>query len=80
MERRRLKDSKWKKLFFALLVINAIILIVLFIFISMPADDEDYSAITENSDSYVPFNIKANKEDLNRVINHYLEKKDSQGQ
>ncbi|WP_370223876.1 YpmS family protein [Cytobacillus sp.] len=69
-----MKDSKWKKLFFALLVINAFILIVLFIFISMPADDEDYTVITENSDNYVPFNIKANKEDLNRVINHYLEK------
>ncbi|MBN8200148.1 YpmS family protein [Bacillus sp. NTK034] len=69
-----MKDSKWKKLFFALLVINAFILIVLFIFISMPADDEDYTVITENSDKYVPFNIKANKEDLNRVINHYLEK------
>jgi uncharacterized protein YpmS len=69
-----LKDRKWKTLFFALLAINALVLAVLFIFISMPADDEDYTAVTENSDNYVPFNIKANKEDLNRVINHYLEK------
>ncbi|MEK3853525.1 YpmS family protein [Cytobacillus sp. FSL H8-0458] len=69
-----MKDRKWKKLFFALLAINALIAAVLFIIISMPADDEDYTAVTENSDNYVPFKIKANKEDLNRVINHYLEK------
>lgn len=63
-----------EKAVFALLAINALIAAVLFIIISMPADDEDYTAVTENSDNYVPFKIKANKEDLNRVINHYLEK------
>ncbi|KAF0818666.1 MULTISPECIES: YpmS family protein [unclassified Cytobacillus] len=69
-----MKDRKWKKLFIGLLAINALVLAALFIIISMPADDEDYTAVTLNSDNYVPFNIKANKEDLNRVINHYLEK------
>ncbi|MBT2690257.1 YpmS family protein [Bacillus sp. ISL-47] len=69
-----MKDNKWKNLFFVLLAINAFIIIFLLIFISLPAEDEEYIANKVNESNYVPFNIQANKEDLNRVINHYLEK------
>ncbi|GLB61187.1 YpmS family protein [Bacillus sp. NCCP-133] len=69
-----MKDNKWKKLFFTLLAINAIILIILLIFISLPAEDEEYIAGNLKEENYVPFHIQANKEDLNRVINHYLKK------
>ncbi|WP_026583591.1 YpmS family protein [Bacillus sp. J33] len=69
-----MKGNKWKRLFFILMAINAIILVFLLILISLPAKDQDYIAENMNEDNYVPFSIQANKEDLNRVINHYLEK------
>lgn len=69
-----MKGNKWKRLFFILMAINAIILVFLLILISLPAKDQDYIAENMNEDNYVPFSIQTNKEDLNRVINHYLEK------
>lgn len=69
-----MKGNKWKSLFFILMAINAIILVFLLILISLPAKDQDYIAENMNEDNYVPFSIQTNKEDLNRVINHYLEK------
>lgn len=69
-----MKGSKWKKLFFLLLAIHALFLILLLVFISLPAEDEEYIADDVNEENYVPFNIQANKQDLTKVINHYLKK------
>jgi len=66
-------EKKWKSLFFLLLGINALIVITLFIMINLPNDDEDYISTKIKTEDYVPFEIKTNKQDLNQLINHYLD-------
>ena len=63
----------WKRLFFLLAGVNLAVIIFVWILISIPIDDSktpDQKTAVQNG---VDFQIKTNKEDLNRVINHYLE-------
>ncbi|MBU8878939.1 YpmS family protein [Bacillus sp. FJAT-29790] len=68
-----MKDQKWKKLFFLLLGINVLIVLLLLILVKLPAADGEYISRHLKSDDYVPFQIQTNKQDLNQVINHYIE-------
>lgn len=69
-----MKDQKWKMLFFLLLSIIVIFILVIFILLKTPATEEKYTAENLNRDDYVPFKIQTDKQDLNKVINHYLQK------
>ncbi|KOP83114.1 YpmS family protein [Cytobacillus solani] len=69
-----MKDQKWKKLFFLLLSLIVIFILVIFILLKTPATEENYIAENLNTDDYVPFKIQTDKQDLNKVINHYLKK------
>lgn len=68
-----MKVQKWRKLFFLLLGINILAMIILFILVNLQTVDDEYIAKNIKSDHYVPFKIQTNKQDLNQVINHYLE-------
>ncbi|MED3553503.1 YpmS family protein [Cytobacillus praedii] len=69
-----MKGQKWKMLFFLLLSIIVIFILVIFILLKTPATEEKYIAENLNTDDYVPFKIQTDKQDLNKVINHYLQK------
>ncbi|MBP2241241.1 uncharacterized protein YpmS [Cytobacillus eiseniae] len=69
-----MKDNKWKKLFFLLIGILAALFILLLILINIPAEEEEYVQDYIKTENYVPFKIQTDKQDLNQLINHYLEK------
>lgn len=64
----------WKKAFFLLLGVNLLIVIFVFSLMIIPANDHGIPKVIEPNGKYVPFRIKTNKEDLNRLINYYLKK------
>jgi uncharacterized protein YpmS len=66
--------NKWKRLFFLLLGINIAVFAVIFTLISLPSDDDKPEMGRVDDGEDVKFVIHTNKEDLNKVINHYLEK------
>ena len=63
----------WKSLFFTLLAVNLVIAGVLFYWATRPIKDtESLERLNENKEMVsIPFT--SNKEDLNRVINHYID-------
>lgn len=64
--------SKWKTLFFVLLSLNIIVCVFIYAFITVPV--EKNSANKEDMPiEGAPFKIEINKQDLNHVINHYLQ-------
>jgi len=69
-----LRNKLWRNLFITLLGINMLIIIGLWVMAGLPVEEESYSAPKADLDSYVPFKIQTNKQDLNQVINHYLDK------
>jgi uncharacterized protein YpmS len=65
--------NKWKIGFFVLVSLIALFLIILYLLISAPVDDSENKSVKTNPASNdVAFDVKTNKRDLNRVINHYL--------
>jgi uncharacterized protein YpmS len=65
----------WKRLFFLLLGINIafVLLIILLFVLLIKSPSEDIKAPeTEMVQNDVRFTIQTNKQDLNRLINHYL--------
>lgn len=75
---RKLKKHRWKRMFILLLGVNITIVLGIVIFITIVLNsgkDETKlpdSAIMEQND--VLFPVQTNKKDLNRIIDHYLEK------
>ena len=63
----------WKILFFTLLAVNLVFAGILFYWMSRPIEDTaSLDRLNQNKDMVsIPFS--SNKEDLNRVINHYIE-------
>ncbi|CAM3898491.1 YpmS family protein [Mesobacillus zeae] len=72
--------NKWKISFFVLLGIVALTLGVLFFMITAPADDMAYrqGQLDEKKES-VKLQVKTNKSDMNKVLNHYLEEESKAG-
>lgn len=71
-----MKKHHWKRLFFLLLGINIAVLLFLFVFLAimLESPSEEIKIPKQNIvQNDVFFQIKTNKQDLNRVINHYLE-------
>ncbi len=69
-----MKD-KWKKLFLILAGLNVVVIAIILILISLPSKDHPVKNKGFSAES-VPFKIQTNKQDLNRVINHYLQEQE----
>jgi uncharacterized protein YpmS len=74
-----MKWKNWKTLFFLLLGINLLILVILFITVLSPESNRNIKIQNKEYEGYVPFLIQSEKENLNEVINHYIEKEASGG-
>jgi uncharacterized protein YpmS len=64
--------NKWKIGFLLLLGINLLIMIVMLSLVMVPADGPQTSKIEPPMGEHVSFHVKSNKNDLNKLINHYL--------
>jgi uncharacterized protein YpmS len=72
-----LKGFNWKRLFILLLGLNVTLGFLLFTFVLMIVNDAGNETKIPTNDpkqKQVALQIKTNKQDLNRVINHYLDK------
>lgn len=66
--------NKWKFGFFLLLGLNTIIVLSILLLINLPAyDKKETTELQQTAQSDVKFQVNANKADLNRMINHYIE-------
>lgn len=74
-----LQKNNWKKWFFLLLSINIGIIIILFISITIPIKDKMIKYNGNELQGHAPFLINAQKENLNKVINHYIKKEAAGG-
>ena len=71
------KENKWKLLFIGLLTANIVAACILFYWITIPIKDEkSLSKLNDNKDKVeIPFT--SNKDDLNRIINYYIEEENT---
>ncbi|MBW3113217.1 MULTISPECIES: YpmS family protein [Bacillaceae] len=71
--------NKWKVGFFVLLgtVLLGFVIIVSMIF--MPIKDDALPENNENEDQQVGFNVETNKDDLNLIIEHYIQEEGMRG-
>ena len=70
-------DNKWKGLFFGLLAINLIAAFILIYWATRPIKDEESLKKLATNDEKVEIPFTSNKEDLNRIINYYIEEESS---
>ena len=71
-----MKGFNWKRLFILLLGLNVALVFLLFTFFLFMINDtgnETKIPTIDPTEKQVALQIKTNKQDLNRVINHYLE-------
>ncbi|MDR6122710.1 uncharacterized protein YpmS [Bacillus sp. SLBN-46] len=64
--------NKWKIGFLLLLGLNLLIAIIMLSLIMMPTSNKERSKQKDLKEDHVSFHVKSNKNDLNRLINHYL--------
>ena len=66
--------NKWKMGFFILLGLVAAAIIFLYILIAVPAEESKMEPIENKPNpNDVAFEVKTNKRDLNKLINHYIQ-------
>ncbi|MEH7332265.1 YpmS family protein [Neobacillus drentensis] len=65
--------NKWKIGFLLLLGINLLCVIIVLSLIMIPPDDKENGKLKGPNGDYVSFEVNSNKNDLNRLINHYLQ-------
>ena len=63
----------WKSLFFVLLAVNLVFAGVVFYWMTRPIKDMESLEELNRNKEMVSIPFSSNKEDLNRVINHYIE-------
>jgi uncharacterized protein YpmS len=66
--------NKWKTGFLLLVGLNLLIAIIFLFLIMIPSVEKGKIQLTEPTDDNVSFQVKSNKNDLNRLINQYLKK------
>lgn len=70
--------KKWKLAFYLLLCLNVVLLGLGIVLVKSPIEDTKVKQIKEPNGDSVSFHVASNKNDLNRLINHYLEKEVSE--
>ena len=71
-----MKGFNWKRLFILLLGLNVALVFLLFTFFLFMINDtgnETKIPTIDSTEKQVALQIKTNKQDLNRIINHYLD-------
>lgn len=71
--------NRWKAAFITLISLIVVFIIVIGYLILAPTEKGTIPKTTINSDKYVHFSIRTNKDDLNKLINHYIEKEGLNG-
>ncbi|MBS4176643.1 YpmS family protein [Lederbergia citrea] len=71
--------NTWKILFIALLTINILIVVSLGTLLFLASDQERVPESNPNSKTVSEFFIRTEKDDLNKLINHYIEKEGLNG-
>jgi uncharacterized protein YpmS len=66
--------NKWKRRFLLLLGLNLLIVIILSVLVMVPSRDNGKIELNDPNNKNVSFQVKSNKNDLNRLINQYLKK------
>ena len=66
--------NKWKLGFFVLVGIDLIIVVIIAFMLLTPASNHNLSNVKVPAGDYVPFSVQSNKEDLNKLVNYYLNK------
>ncbi|MCU9613631.1 YpmS family protein [Caldibacillus lycopersici] len=67
----------WKLAFFCLVGINILVFVLLFILMVLPTSDGIIPNKQELTTENVSLNIQSSKADLNRLINYYIEKEET---
>ncbi|CEG27541.1 YpmS family protein [Bacillus sp. B-jedd] len=70
--------NRWKAAFFILLGVVVAALATLIILAAIPPDGSKQKRIGVKEDGRVAFNIRTNKDDVNKLVNYYLEKEVSE--
>ncbi|GHH98298.1 YpmS family protein [Neobacillus kokaensis] len=65
--------NKWKIGFLVLLGINLLFAIIIYSLITKSYEDVEQKFAKRQAGEHVSFHVKSNKDDLNKLINHYLE-------
>lgn len=65
--------NKWKTLFLILLAINLLVIVTLVVIINIPSFQDERRQDKDYHGEMVHFKIQSNKNDLNKIINHYIE-------
>lgn len=65
--------NKWKIGFLVLLGINLLFAVIILSLVMFPSEGPQTSKLTGPISDHVSFHVKSNKNDLNKLINHYLE-------
>lgn len=78
MGNKRMKNNKWKFLFFALLAVNLLAFSIVFFLAVTPAEDDKIKPGTSREED-IQFEVNTNKKDLNKLINQYIEKEGFSG-
>src|SRR5690606_24571834 len=71
--------NKWKLLFLTLLSINILVLLALSMMLFIAADQDPIPKTNISTDNMSEFLIQTKKQDLNQLINHYIEKEGLDG-
>lgn len=66
-------NNKWKNLFFLLLSFNLVFILSILILVNIPAQDEAIPEENEEMNEDVQLQVNATKQELNKMINHYME-------
>ena len=65
--------NKWKIGFLVLLGINLLFAVIILSLVMFPSEGPQTSKLTGSIGDHVSFHVKSNKNDLNKLINHYLQ-------
>ncbi len=72
--------NKWRLAFFCLLSINLLFIVAVILLLFLASNQQPISKdVTKDDQDYSQFYIEAKKEDLNRLINFYIEKEGLNG-
>lgn len=67
-------NNKWKNLFFLLLSFNIIFVLAILLLVNIPVQDKAVPEVYEEGTEDVELQVNATKQELNKMINNYMEK------